>query len=131
MSTAIIYNKRWYYRIKKEESLEGNKFKSKALVEDINQKQLESKFVVCYVTPNNVKLFTHFDNYTDFGIYSVKFPVEKWSFYECIFGSIAQKIHFDIDITIDNDAPIPKEYDLESFSLLLRNETITYVIENL
>lgn len=129
MSTVVIYNKRWYYRVKKDESLEGNKFKTKALIEDISQKQLENKFVVCYVTPNNIKLFTYFENYTDFGLYSVKFPVEKWCFYECIFGTNAQKLHFDIDITLDNEIQMPTGYDLESLSLLLRNETIMTSIE--
>lgn len=132
MSTVVIYNKRWYYRVKKDDSIETSKIKTKALMEDINQKQLETKFVVCYVTPNNVKLFTYFDNYTDFGLYSVKFSVEKWSFYECIFGAIAQKLHFDIDIAIDDEQEkLPTGYDLDTFSLLLRNETIMASVETL
>ena len=119
--SLTIFGQKWYRRLVKKEGK-----KTKALLEDYDRDSLKNKVVTCFVpdyqplrrpdgTPS--RIFTVFNDYIQLYSYLLKFNLEERSFFEIIFGNLAQKPHFDIDIAKEE---VDKIYGETDFPQLLK-----------
>lgn len=97
----FLNNTKWYYRLKPK--IEDNKT-SKGLFSDVLRSSLTSNLIVSLSwfdskTQKELRLYSYFKSYLEYGIYQMKLPQHERCFYEIILGENAQKPHFDIDIS--------------------------------
>jgi len=97
----LINNAKWYYRLKPKQ--EDNKT-SKGLFSDTPRTSLIGNLIVSLSwydqkTQKELRLYSHFKSYLEYGIYQMKLSQAERCFYEIILGENAQKPHFDIDIS--------------------------------
>lgn len=105
----FIHDKRWYFRLKKSEDTtddaEETKTlgkrsppKAKSLMDQFRLEELEGKLIICMITPKDVRLYSMFESYIEFAIFSRKISPENRSFYEIVLAEFPQKPRFDIDV---------------------------------
>jgi hypothetical protein len=105
---VFLYGKRWFYIIKPNPDVS----KTTALLDIVPIEKLSKMLAVCLTItnfpgkqpkPNGklIRLYTYFESYVDYYLFSISIPVEERSFFEIIFGSSAQKPHFDVDMSHD------------------------------
>lgn len=132
---VFLYGKRWFFIMKPDPTVS----KTTALLDVFPIEKLSKMVTVCLTItnfpgkqpkPNGklIRLYTYFESYVDYYLFSISIPIEERSFFEIIFGSSAQKPHFDIDMSHD---VIQKNYpgeDVEKVSEVLMDALITSCI---
>lgn len=123
-SALRVYNKRWYYLLN-----HNPERKTRALLQDHPKSSLKNHLIVSWEpvslpdreVGNTKLLYSYFDSYIDFFIYSKKFIEREKTFYETIIGDFYQKPHFDVDV---KDVP-----DIDNLSNYIIEKLIWSIIE--
>jgi hypothetical protein len=98
---TIINGTKWYYRLKEKE-VSGSI--QRGLFNDNPRNTLTKSLIIGHTTNSSdvnkkeIRLYTVFKSYLEYGIYQMKLPQHERCFYEIILGESAQKPHFDIDM---------------------------------
>lgn len=98
-----LYGTKWYFRLLPKKTEDG---KGKiGLFTDHPRNTLNKSLIICLSyydnkTHKELRLFSFFKSYLEYGIYHSKIPSEERCFYEIILGENNQKPHFDVDIEI-------------------------------
>jgi len=108
---TVINGVKWYYRLKEKE-VDGHI--QKGLFNDNPRNTLTKSLIVDHTSlihdqnkeKRELRLYTVFKSYLEYGIYQMRLAQHERCFYEIILGESAQKPHFDIDMgktEIDGD----------------------------
>lgn len=137
-----IKNKKWFYAlVSNKSSLEPNKRRTRALMDEFSLNTISQHLIICY-TPNTIRgapyrkdngdpihLFTYFDSYVDFYEYMHPFSDTERCFYEVIFGELPQKPHFDVDVSLEAFTQSYPGADFDISCTTLRDAIIQGCIE--
>jgi hypothetical protein len=132
-----IEGKKWYFYLKPN----INYPKTPSLLSEMPLERLTKALTVCHTritlpdgtrraNGKDFKLYSYFENYVDFYCYMANFiSVSERSFFEIIFGTYAQKPHFDIDIDIETVKAKYPEEDIEDLAKYIVDTVLTSCIE--
>lgn len=109
-----------------------------ALSDVIPYEELNKQFLVCVNAPRPadwnksdkpVRYFAAFKSALDFIHYIKKIPPERWSFFEYILGTQAQKLYFDIDIKQEEFLKVVPGGNIDTFAAGLLTELVRGIVE--
>ena len=131
--STVLYNQKWYRRIKSGDKIEGegeenNQSKKHFALFDEHPKQSTLGKLLVHLecidrdTKKKVRLFSLFNTHLEFARYQQQLLPEHRCFFETVLAEVPQKIRFDIDYT-----PVETKEEREDYIKPddIRNDLIT------